>query len=157
MREFKFYYILKLQIILYFFNIKELPARKEDLLKKAGELATHFPNGPVFKYKAPTAGIVQGYLKRNPDLQCRKTLATTPDRAKVTKLELMFWHGEVGSRMTPEGRIKQFHKPENIFNMDEIGFTTNAKNVTAIFKRGAKRNHTIAFGHLTSWTFNHNL
>ena len=55
--------------------------------------------------------------------------------------------------MGSEGRLQQLRDPSNIFNLDEIGFKTNAKYVKCIFRRGDRKNHTISFGaphgHLT--------
>lgn len=132
-----------------------MPATKHDLLKKAGELSTYFPNsnGKSFKDVTPTHGFAQAFMKRNPDLVCKKTQATTPDRAKVQKIDILEWHGDVKQRLDEEGKGDQLKCPENMFNLDEIGFNTDAKDVKGIFLKGAKRNHTIAFGaphgHLT--------
>ena len=60
--------------------------------------------------------------------------------------DLLNWHGEVGRRMHEDGRSQQLENPDSIFNMDEIGFNTNAKDVKVILRKGSKRNHTIAFG-----------
>ena len=114
-------------------------------------------NGNKFKNKNPTSGFVHAFLNRNKDLVCKKTQATTPDRARVEKSDLLNWHGEVGRRMHEDGRSQQLENPDSIFNMDEIGFNTNAKDVKIILRKGSKRNHTIAFGaphgHITkAWT-----
>ena len=101
----------------------------------------------------PTTGFVQHFLKSSPELKVKKSQPINFERAKVTREDLINWHNDIRHNMTKEGRMAQLENPSLVYNWDETGFIPNRKDFIGIFRKSAKRNHSIAngapHGHIT--------
>lgn len=118
------------------------PRTKQDIINAACQIAQldeetskHFKNG------LPTAGWVEGFLKRYPHIVFRKPESISKAAAVNTKEDFSTLWRNIYSFMEKTNQLDLLHKPEHWWNADETSFPMDPIPRRVLARKGCKNVH----------------
>lgn len=116
------------------------PRTKHDVIVAAGEIAQldgsqHFKNG------LPTAGWVDGFLNRHPEIVYRVPEAISKASAINTKEDFSKLWKNIYSNFQKTNQLDLLYKPEHWWNADETNFPMDPMPKKVLARKGSKNVH----------------
>lgn len=118
------------------------PRTKQDIINTACQIAkldddssNHFKNG------LPSAGWVEGFLKRYPHIVYRKPEAISKAAAINTKEDFSKLWRNIYGFLEKTNQLDLLHKPENWWNADETSFPKDPIPKRVLARKGCKNVH----------------
>lgn len=117
------------------------PRTKQDLINTACEIAQLDNESNQFKNGLPTAGWVEGFLKRYPHVVFRKPESISKAAAVNTKEDFSKLWRNIYDFFEKTNQLELLHKPEHWWNADETSFPMDPMPKRVLARKGCKNVH----------------